>query len=137
MLSIVIVHFVACMWFFSSKMYDFSEETWVYRKGYLERSISSKYIFSFYWSIQTVLTVGYGDIPAVTTLEKWMSISWMMVGVGFYSYIIGTVSQVLEKMDNRKSTLKAKIDVIEVFCSETNLKPNLKRKILSTLEYNS
>jgi hyperpolarization activated cyclic nucleotide-gated potassium channel 1 len=81
--------------------------------------------------------VGYGDIPAVTTLEKWMSISWMMVGVGFYSYIIGTVSQVLEKMDNRKSTLKAKIDVIEVFCSETNLKPNLKKKILNTLEYNS
>ena len=61
----------------------------------------------------------------------------MMVGVGFYSYIIGTVSQVLDKMDNRKSTLKAKIDVIEVFCSETNLKPNLKKKILNTLEYNS
>ena len=40
-------------------------------------------------------------------------------------------------MDNRKSTLKAKIDVIEVFCSETNLKPNLKKKILNTLEYNS
>ena len=69
MLSIVIVHFVACMWYFSSKIYDFNEETWVYRKGYLERSIGSKYIFSFYWSIQTVLTVGYGDIPAVTTLE--------------------------------------------------------------------
>jgi hypothetical protein len=69
MLSIVIVHFVACMWYFSSKIYDFNEETWVNRKGYLERSTWSKYIFSFYWSIQTVLTVGYGDIPAVTTLE--------------------------------------------------------------------
>ena len=125
------------MWYFSSKINDFNEDTWVYRKGYLDRSIGSKYIISFYWSIQTVLTVGYGDISSVTTLEKWMSISWMMVGVGFYSYIIGTVAQVLEKIDNRKSSLKAKIDVIEVFCSETNLKPNLKKKILNTLEYNS
>lgn len=51
MLSIVIVHFVACMWYFSSKIYDFNEDTWVNRKGYLERSTGSKYIFSFYWSI--------------------------------------------------------------------------------------
>ena len=34
MLSFVIVHFVACMWYFSSKMYDFSEDTWIVRKGY-------------------------------------------------------------------------------------------------------
>ena len=43
----------------------------------------------------------------------------------------------LEKIDNRKNTLKAKVDVIEVFCSETNIKPFLKRKIVDILEYNS
>ena len=33
-LSFVVVHFVACMWYYSSKMYDFSEDTWIARKGY-------------------------------------------------------------------------------------------------------
>jgi len=39
--------------------------------------------------VQTLCTVGYGDIPAVTLSEKVMAIVWMIGGFALYSYTIG------------------------------------------------
>ena len=80
------------MWFFAAKWYDFSEDTWIYRKGLIDASNAKQYLVSFYWSLQTVLTVGYGDFPAVTSFEKLICIFWEMTGVGFYSYMIGNIT---------------------------------------------
>lgn len=43
----------------------------------------------------------------------------------------------MEKVEQKKNALKAKTDVVEVFCSETKIKPFLKRKVVEALEYNS
>ena len=58
---------------------------------------------SIYWSITTVLTVGYGDIHAATNTERLISVLWMMIGVGFYSFTIGTLTSVLSRIDTRSS----------------------------------
>ena len=62
MMAMVIIHGVACLWFFSARLYNFSDDTWIVRVGDQDSSTTRKYILSLYWSIQTVLTVGYGDI---------------------------------------------------------------------------
>jgi hypothetical protein len=83
------------------------------------------------------LTVGYGDIHAGTNTERLISVLWMMIGVGFYSFTIGTLTSVLSRIDTRSSQLKAKIEVIEVFCQEAKINPEIKKKIKEALEYNS
>ena len=92
---------------------------------------------SVYWAVSTVLTVGYGDVNAKTNTERLISVAWMMIGVGFYSFTIGTLTSVLGRIDTRSSQLRAKIEVIEVFCSEAKINPDLKKKIKEALEYNS
>lgn len=62
-----------------------------------------KYLASIYWSISTVLTVGYGDITASTNTERLVSVLWMMIGVTFYSFTIGVITSVLGKIDTRSS----------------------------------
>lgn len=52
-------------------------------------------MYAFYWSAQTVITLGYGDIPAVTTAEMILSLFWMTFGVAFYSFIIGNFSSII------------------------------------------
>jgi voltage-gated potassium channel Kch len=50
---------------------------------------------AIYWAIQTLLTVGYGDIPAVTTEEMIIAVIWMILGGMFYTFTIGNLTSVL------------------------------------------
>ena len=75
-----------------------------------------KYLFSLYWAIATILTVGYGDISAGNFLERCFSIGWMMIGVAFYTLTIGIITSVLDQIDTRESDLNEKLEIIESFC---------------------
>jgi hypothetical protein len=79
---LVMSHLVASFWYdffiilhiskkkkyryFVARLADFDHETWVIRFHYLDNNYFSKYIASYYWSFQTITTVGYGDVPAIS-----------------------------------------------------------------------
>ena len=46
-------------------------ENWISRLGYRDSTNLEKYVTCIYWVIQTIFTVGYGDIPAMTTIELY------------------------------------------------------------------
>lgn len=52
-----------------------------------------------HWATQTVTTVGYGDIGAVTGPEIVISLCWMLFGVAFYSFIIGNFISIITGND--------------------------------------
>ena len=46
-----------------------------------------------YWAIQTLTTVGYGDVSPVTTLGRVIACVLMLVGIGFFAIITGAIAQ--------------------------------------------
>jgi len=58
-----------------------------------------------HWATQTITTVGYGDIPAFTSSELILSFIWMLVGVGFYSFIIGNFSSIVTGSSQIQKTI--------------------------------
>jgi hypothetical protein len=54
---------------------------------------------SFYWAVQTLLTVGFGDINGKNVQERVFCICWIVFAVSFYSYSVGNVTNVISSMD--------------------------------------
>lgn len=91
-----IVHIIACLWYFCARLDDFNPDTWVTSGGLLDSEEGTLYLAALYWAFTTATTVGYGDFSATTELEMVFAILWMIVGVGFYSYAVGSLSSIME-----------------------------------------
>lgn len=134
--TIIFSHLFGCLWYLLPRLYD-DENNWVIKFNLQDESKFRLYLFSLYYSFTTLFTVGFGDIYSVNDLERILSIFWMLFGVGFYSFTIGTLSSVLADMDSRENKLKFKLSILNDFCKEANLGTVLKEKIKKILVFNS
>mmetsp|Transcript_28857 Transcript_28857/g.51417 ORF Transcript_28857/g.51417 Transcript_28857/m.51417 type:complete len:601 (+) Transcript_28857:635-2437(+) len=126
---LLITHFTACMWYYSARLDDFSPDTWVVRAGLVNDSKSKLYLTSLYWALATLTTVGFGDINAFTVGEKVICMLWMMFGVGFYSFTVGTVTSVLSSIDAKSSMINSKLALIELFAKDSRLPDDLIKRV--------
>lgn len=79
---ILCVHLSGCLWIIVAQLNDYDPDTWVTRVGMVDSANLDIYIAAIYWSIQTLLTVGYGDIPAVTTGKSFLIDNYFYRGDG-------------------------------------------------------
>jgi hypothetical protein len=83
----MVAHFFACLWclvYHSEKYFDPNVKGWLDKVGdsdYMEWY--AKYIYAYYFSMVTMLTVGYGDISPVTFIEIFVCILTMLIGIKF------------------------------------------------------
>ena len=57
------------------------------------------YVASFYYTITTITTVGYGDHSGFNTLERIMQVITMIIGVFAFSYATGALSSLIFDSD--------------------------------------
>ncbi len=63
------------------------------------------YVTSFYFTTTTILTVGYGDISAVSMSEKILCIILMIIGVISFSFATGSLSSIIANYDQFEAVL--------------------------------
>jgi hypothetical protein len=50
-----------------------------------------KYIYSMYWSITTIVTVGYGDITPQNEYEVIVTIFTELIGCAVFGYLLNVI----------------------------------------------
>lgn len=68
------------------------------------------YFLSLYFTIQTVTTVGYGDVNPAHTGERIFVIFLMLTGVMLFSFMSGSLASVLQAYDDREQEERAMLD---------------------------
>ncbi|GMH70216.1 hypothetical protein TL16_g05353 [Triparma laevis f. inornata] len=100
-----------------------------------EASLTSQYFASFYWTIATMMAVGYGDVSPHTTAEKVYGIVTQVVGAMSFGLIIATVGIIVDTINPEATIRKRKLDTLQAFMSERGCTKMLKRQVKDHFEY--
>lgn len=106
-------HLCACLFYFLARIRNLDYTTWIYKLGIIDKDNFEIYIWSLYWNLTTVTTVGYGNISAYSWIEKIYTIIIICIGVVLYSFFIGTLSIIVSQMNEHQIELKEKINQID------------------------
>lgn len=137
MTAILLVHLMACIWFYSAKFQDFEANTWVVRFGYMDMSVGSLYLRSIYFIITTLATVGYGDIYPCNNIERILVIMWIIIVMFFMTFNISSMSNMISNIDTKDSILQYKTTIIEDFCKENKLNKELRFRLKEAIKYST
>ena len=86
--SFCVMHWVACGWVFIGEIPKESE-SWIHNvHNIVIYSKIDKYIYAFYWSAVTMMTVGYGDITPYNIYETIYATLIVVLGCGLFAYYI-------------------------------------------------
>ncbi|MFZ5535223.1 MAG: potassium channel family protein [Patescibacteria group bacterium] len=70
------------------------------------------YIDSFYFSVVTLATVGYGDLHPTTTATKLFTVAYIFIGVGLGLYIFSTLARsFIEGRDKRMKRIEKLLSI--------------------------
>ena len=112
--ALFMVHLFSCFWFLSAKFSEFNPNTWVYQWGILDSGGIYQYSVCLYWAFQTLTTVGYGDFGANTIYEYFINLIWMLFGVSFYSFVVGSLTSIITAESSNADNLNVSHPTIPI-----------------------
>jgi hypothetical protein len=132
---LILQHITSCVWIFIGRFDEQSKANWIYRGRFLEDDPFNLYMTAMYFSVTTVLTVGYGDITANNAMEKLFCIVLMVIGVLLFSFATGSLTSMISSRDQHDAHLNEKIAILNQIQLEYSIEPDLYSKISRTLQY--
>jgi len=128
-IAITLTYFLGCTWYYitSNNFFEDPIEDTFYGYYELEKYANSRrLVICCYFALTTLSTVGYGDLVPQTNFEKVVGIIIMILGIAFFSYIMGNFNDVLINYD-KKMGIQDKGSDLQVWMTSlskfTNNKP--------------
>lgn len=136
-IAIMLTYFIGCFWYWvtSQDFFDDGEYTFINKFNLEGDSLFRKLVICCYFSLTTLATVGYGDLYPINNLEKVLGIFLMIVGIAFFSYIMGNFNDVLINYDKKMgiidkgSDLQVWLTSLSKFTAQKPLPRKLVKKI--------
>ncbi len=132
---LILNHLAACIWYILAKFDDFGPDCWVTRLGYIDETQGNLYVLSFYWTLTTVTTVGYGDISAGTTSERIYSLFIMSIGVLMYSFAIGSLTSIVASIDAKKAKVNERLQALYSIKYDFRISQDTYEKVRKLIKY--
>ena len=74
------------------------EKNWLQHIGIQYSPWGTQYIYSLYWAVSTIVTVGYGDITPQNEHEIAVTILIELSGSALYGYLINVIGMTMSEI---------------------------------------
>ncbi|KAL4501826.1 hypothetical protein ABPG73_019963 [Tetrahymena malaccensis] len=113
------------------------EHNWVEASTVVTRSDSwlKLYIFSLYFSVTTMTTVGFGDITPKNGHEAVIVIISMIIACGVFAYTFNLIGSIVSEMNRKQEEFKIRMKKVYTYLSNRNVDQDLKYQVLKFLEF--
>ena len=130
------VHAASCIWINIGKFFS-KDNSWVFENDLKDESNFYLYIYSLYFNVTTVFTVGYGDISPHSIFEYAYTNIILLISCSIYSTMISAISSKFTESESKKSIFQKKKELLEKITSDQPIPEVLKNKILNHFKNNS
>lgn len=131
---LMVTHVVACIWIIIANMDNDVENSWI--TGYDKSNRSELYLTAFYFTVTTITTVGYGDMPISTKLEKIIVIFIMLAGVIGFAMASGALTNMISQSEAKSKMYEEKMSVLDKLQNDHVMEHDLYKNIKKHIEYN-
>ncbi|CAD8043177.1 unnamed protein product [Paramecium primaurelia] len=129
-LVLFLAHVLGCIFHYTSK-----EETGSWLGDNEDADWKIRYIYSLYWGIATMTTVGYGDISPITPTERGLGIFFLLVACGGFAFTMNSIGFALSTLEERKNNRKSRVNNLNKYMKQANISDGLQNKLRKYLEY--
>jgi len=101
----------------------------------LLETVSYRYLRAMYWSVQTITTVGFGDIVAHSESETWFCIGLFFFIALFVNFTLANLTMAISHFDAAYTQNLMKISRFEKYAAYRRLPPALTARVVSYYEH--
>ncbi|CAD8070740.1 unnamed protein product [Paramecium sonneborni] len=128
-----ILHLFSCIWFWFSKIS--LEDSWIKFNGLDLKSWELQYLEALYFAVVTMLTIGYGDNVPKNSIEKIITIIFILGACLWFSYSINFIGSIIDDITQNQVERNRKMRVINKYMDQRKIPFNLKHKIKEFLTF--
>ena len=103
---VIISHFFACAWYYVGTIERNSEKNWLLSSDIVNESRLYKYVYCYYWTTVTILTVGYGDISPRNLEETIFTTFAVIIGCYVYAFNLNNIGIITQKIYQKNKIYK-------------------------------
>ena len=129
----ILLHISTCMFIYLLDSSDYPNWT----TSNFDDSNTRNYISGFYFSLTTIITVGYGDVTPLSYNERLYTIILMIIGVCLYSMVLSILSSLFEDFQTKEKNNKKNIYLLDELRNKYHIPEQIYHKVLRYLKYTS